>query len=299
MTQALSRFGVGASEIAAACGISRYRTRFGLWLEKTGRAPGFAGNVHTRLGQLCEPRARQLYADATGQDVVTPDASLFHPDHPWARATHDGWWASDPTHQVQFKCVGYFIGRAWKYELPIEVEAQVQWEMFVKPGTVNDVAALVGTDELEWERFVLGEIDDPAEVFGRAMLEVFPVYRDDAAIASLLAGARDFMGYVERDEQPPVDHSPECRDFLNGKRRDAIVALAYDDHAAIVDELATAHAAAKAAEKRLATAKNRTREALALAGATRINTDHGPVLWTANKQLRVPKGWSSEEQEHD
>ena len=71
MTQALSRFGVGASEIAAACGISRYRTRFGLWLEKTGRAPGFAGNVHTRLGQLCEPRARQLYADATGQDVLS------------------------------------------------------------------------------------------------------------------------------------------------------------------------------------------------------------------------------------
>ena len=146
---------------------------------------------------------------------------------------------------------------------------------------------------------MLGEIENPADVFSRAMLEVFPVYRDEAAIASLFAGARAFMDLVDSDTQPPVDYSAECRDFLNGKRLPAIVALKYEDHAALVDELAAAHAASKAAEKRLATAKNLTREALALAGANRINTDHGPVVWTANKQLRVPKGWSSEEQEHD
>ena len=63
------------AEIAAACGISRYRTRFGLWLEKTGRAPGFAGNVHTRLGQLCEPHIRQLYANARHDSIEIPPAS--------------------------------------------------------------------------------------------------------------------------------------------------------------------------------------------------------------------------------
>jgi predicted phage-related endonuclease len=67
--QVLNSYGIGASEIASACGISRYRSRFGLWLEKTGRRPQFAGNVHTRLGNLLEPRARQLYADATGLEV--------------------------------------------------------------------------------------------------------------------------------------------------------------------------------------------------------------------------------------
>jgi len=296
--QTLSRHGIGASEIAAACGISRYRTRFGLWLEKTGRAEPFAGNVHTRLGQLCEPRARQLYADATGADVITPDASMFHPAHAWARATPDGWRADDPTHLVQFKCVGFFIGRQWRREIPLEVEAQCQWEMFVTGAKVNDLAALVGTDELDWERFVLGETADAARIFDTATLQVVPIYRDDLGIARLYAGARAFMDLVERDQQPPVDHSPECRRWLNRASVPA-VALEYADHAAIVDELARAHADAKAAAQRLDLAKNRTREALIAAGANRINTDDGPVLWTANKQLRVPKAWNTDEQEHD
>ena len=294
--QVLSRHGVGASEIAAACGISRYRTRFGLWLEKTGRVAPFAGNIHTRLGQLCEPRARQLYANATGQDIVTPAASMFHPDHPWARATPDGWWASDPARAVQFKCVGYFVGRRWKYEIPIEVEAQCQWEMFVNGATVNDLAVLIGTDELAWERFILGEIDDPARVFDAASLHIVPIYRDEAAIAALFAGARAFWSMVEADTQPAIDHSPECRDWLNRKTV-AAVALEYADHAAAVDELATAYADARAATKALDLAKNRIRDVLATAGANRIKTDDGPILWTANKQLRVPAAWSKEEEQ--
>jgi hypothetical protein len=38
---------------------------------------------------------------------------------------------------------------------------------------------------------------------------------------------------------------------------------------------------------------------LATAGANRIKTDDGPILWTANQQLRVPKAWSTDEQESD
>ena len=225
VTQALSRFGVGASEIAAACGISRYRTRFGLWLEKTGRAPGFAGNFHTRLGQLCEPHIRQLYANARHDAVEIPPASVFHPEHPWARCTPDGIVLPHRTRLLQIKAMGYFTGRRLRFDgPPVEIEAQCQWEMFVTGAEEVDLAILIGSDRLEWERFVLGEIENPADVFSRAMLEVFPVYRDEAAIASLFAGARAFMDLVDSDTQPPVDYSAECRDFLNGKRLDAIVA---------------------------------------------------------------------------
>lgn len=294
--QQLSRVGVGASEIAAACGIHKYKTRFGLWLEKTGRKPPFAGNHHTRLGQLCEPRARQLYANATGCDIVTPAASMFHPEHNWCRATPDGWRADNPKHGVQIKSVGFYVGRRWKHEIPIYVEAQCQWEMFVTGAETWDLAVLEGTDEIEWERFIFGEVDDPAEVVGKMTLAIYPIARNDRDIAALFAGGRAFMDLVERDEQPPVDHSDDARDYWNGRRPTEVVALKYDDHAALVDELARAHAEHKAAERRLATAKNATREALALAGANRITTDDGPIIWTANKQLRVPPGWNSEEE---
>lgn len=293
LAQQLSRYGIGASEIAAACGISRYESRYGLWLRKTGRAPEFAGNVHTRLGTLCEPRIRQLYTDATGEAVEIPPASVFHPDVPWARCTPDGRWVSNRRRKVQIKCTGYFIGRKWKWQLPIEVESQVQWEMFVDDGDACDIAVLVGSDELEWERFVLGHPIDPGEIFARATLEIFTIHRSDADIATLLDGARKFWSLVEADTQPPIDDSPACSDYLNS-RPSGGATLDYESCAPDVDEFRAAYVGEKAATKRLKTAKNRIREILGIAEANRINTPDGPVLWTTAKQLRAPDAWTKE-----
>lgn len=295
MGQELSRVGIGGSEIAAANGFSRYLSRYGLWLVKTGRSAPFAGNVHTRLGQLCEPRARQLYANATGHDVAIPPASVFHPDHAWARATPDGHRVDDPLHLVQIKCVGYYVGRRWRYELPVEVLAQCQWEMFVTGAHTNDLAVLVGSDELEWERFLLGELTDPQEVFERAMLEVFTLYRSEADIDVLRRGALEFLELVERDEQPAIDHSPECTAFQNRRATKSGVTLDYLDAAELVERWQAADRAARLAKTELDTTKNLIRERMGSAGANRIDTPAGPVMWIARKggsaQLRPPPGW--------
>lgn len=303
VAQELSRVGIGGSEIAAACGFSRYLTRYGLWLVKTGRARPFAGNVHTRLGLLCEPRARRLYADACGHDIVIPPRSVFHPEVPWARCTPDGYRVNDPGHLVQIKCVGYYVGRRWRYELPVEVLAQCQWEMFVTGGHTNDLAVLVGSDELEWERFLLGDIDDPQEVFDRAMLEVFTIHRSDDDIAVLRRGAEEFLRLVDADEQPPIDGSQEATAFLNRRANKSGVALEHDADPAIsaaLEQWRVVDAAAKRADRELGVLKNQIREAMGNAGANRINTPDGPVMWIARKdgsaQLRQPPGWAGTEE---
>jgi putative phage-type endonuclease len=297
--QDLSRHGIGGSEIASACGISKWRSRFGLWLEKTGRAPQFAGNIHTRLGQLCEPRARQLYANATGHDVAIPPCSEYHPSIPWARATPDGRVSAE--HLVQIKVVGYFVGRRWRRDgIPLEIEAQVQWEMFVTGAQRNDLAVLSGSEELEWERFLLGDLTDPQEVFDRATLEVTTVHRSDADIDVLYRGAAEFMGLVERDVQPPIDASPECARWLNRKSGGTVAVDVMDDAelAAAVDEYRDAYTEHRAVVKRLDLAKNVIRDRLGSAGANRIKTPEGPVQWIAKSdgttQLRAPDAWGKE-----
>lgn len=295
--QTRSNLGVGASEIAAANGISKYRSRYALWLEKTGRAPGFTGNVHTRLGQLCEPHARQMYANATGFDVITPPCSEFHPEIPWARATPDGRIATDPLHLVQIKCVGYFVGKRWHYEIPVDVLAQLQWEMFVTGAQRDDLAVLMGSDELEWERFILGEINDPREVFERATMEIFTIHRSDYDISILLKGATEFMDLVWNDQQPPIDDSAECRQFLSRKSGGtSTIALDDIESAALVDQWGDAYFAHKKAVAALETMKNRVRERMGNLGANRINTPAGPAIWSkrvdGTTQLRPPRGWS-------
>lgn len=297
--QVIHAHGIGASEIAAACGISRYRSPFALWLEKTGRRPAFAGNLHTRLGQLCEPHARQLYANATGYDVEIPRESVYHPTVTWARCTPDGLIVPRATRRgMQIKCVGYFVGRRFKYEIPIEYEAQVQWEMFVCDLDRVDLVVLVGSDELLWERFILGDAVEPRDIFAASMLEIFTVYRSDAAISSLHTRAAAFWSLVESDTQPPIDGSPEAADYFNGKARKDGVEIS---ELACADEVA-AYRAAFTAEKLgtegLAVAKNRIRAAMTSAGANRITTDDGPIDLRIDRRgvvsLHAPKAWAKD-----
>ena len=305
MNQILSNIGIGASEIAAACGISRYRSRYGLWLEKTGRAAPFAGNVATRLGHLLEPRARQLYADATGYSVWTPPSSMFHPAVPWARATPDGIVEprASSRHLVQIKAVGYFVGRRMRYELPIEYEAQVQWEMFVADAERDDLAVLVGSDELEWERAILGEDVDPRAIFDRATLDIHTIVRSEDVIASLLEGARAFMELVDSDTQPAVDGSADATKALNDRIRSArpTLAMSVKDAHREVAELRAAVSEFRAADERAALAKNRIRDAMAAAGANRITTDDGPIDLRIDRRgvvsLHLPRSWSKDNPE--
>ena len=297
--QSLSRHGIGGSEIAAAVGISRYKSQFALWLEKTGKSPPLSGNVCTRLGQLCEPRARQLYADATGHAVITPPCSIFHERFPWARATPDGVVENDPRHLVQIKCVGYYVGRRWKYDgLPIEIEAQCQWEMLVTGADRNDLCAIVGSDELAWERLILGDEIDPARVFDSATLQITTIHRNEYDISILLDRAQQFWRYVETDTQPPIDSSVECTKWLNRKRPKASVTVSSDDPeiAAYVDEFRVAYKCGSENERRLDLAKNRVRQLLADVGANRIDTPDGPITWieksNGSHQLRAPSSWS-------
>ncbi len=299
ISQVLSNVGIGASEIAAACGISRYRSRYGLWLEKTGRAPAFAGNVNTRLGLLLEPRARQLYADATGHSVWTPPCSMFHPSIAWARATPDGIVEPRATsrHGLQIKCVGYFIGKRMRYELPLEYEAQCQWEMFVADLDRVDLAVLVGSDELEWERFVLGETSDPAEIVARATLDVHTLYRSESAIAALAAGGAEFMAMVVDDRQPAVDGSDDAAARLNDRIRSSrpTLALTQEDAHQEVSALRDATIANRDATAALALARNRIRDVMIVAGANRITTDDGPIDLRIDKRgtvsLHTPRAW--------
>ena len=61
------RQGIGGSDAAAAVGLSPWKTRLELWLEKTGQTPDREETPEMRRGTLLEPVVKQLYADATGR----------------------------------------------------------------------------------------------------------------------------------------------------------------------------------------------------------------------------------------
>lgn len=287
-----STFGIGASDIAAIAGQSKYSSPWDVYKRLTqredlGAQPDVEADevladsmletddrdIYTRTGwgHLLEPVIRQAYADETGLEVRVP-SSLFHRENRWARATPDGIaYARDAGHPatmtapfnpdhdrlVQCKNVGQFVAREWAEAPPAYVQLQEQWELYVTGLTRADVAALIGGGDFQ----------------------VFTVWRDDALITDLVTIAEDFWKRVQKGQPPDVDASNACRDHIAGRLAAAqALELASDENTEKLARRYQEHYLAEAAAtggKKLA--GNQLLDILAGAGATKLRTALGTL----------------------
>jgi putative phage-type endonuclease len=84
------RQGIGASEVAVACGFGRYRTRYDLWREKTGATAPWGGNEATLWGQRNEPHILTDWADRNEARIIETQQRFTHERWPHLWATVDG-----------------------------------------------------------------------------------------------------------------------------------------------------------------------------------------------------------------
>jgi putative phage-type endonuclease len=195
--------GLGASEIAAALGLSRWKAPITLWLEKTGRqAPTPAGEP-AEWGTKLEPIIRAEYIERHGVEVRIPKQSEYHPSIPWARATVDGYvYAADETgalvrsHLLEVKAPGLRMADDWgdadEPEVPDYYYVQAVWQMFVTGMRRDDFAVLLG-GQTYFERVV---------------------HHDAELEAEIVAGATEFMRLVETNTPPDVDASEAHAKYL-------------------------------------------------------------------------------------
>ena len=83
------RRGIGASEVAVACGFGRYRTRYDLWREKTGAIAPWGGNEATLWGQRNEPFILADWADRNEACIIETQQQFRHERWPHLWATVD------------------------------------------------------------------------------------------------------------------------------------------------------------------------------------------------------------------
>lgn len=145
VSQTERRLSLGASDAAAAVGLSRWVTRLSLYLQKVGEADGPEENEPMRWGTLLEPVVRQEYANRTGNTIIVPQKRLQHPNHEWLTATPDG-LVVDRRRYYEGKTArtaeGW--GEPGSDEIPMEYLLQVQHGMYVTGFPVADVAVLIG-----------------------------------------------------------------------------------------------------------------------------------------------------------
>lgn len=190
--------GIGASEAAAAVGLSPWQSQLELWMLKTGRmADQPEDNDQARApmywGNVLEPVVAKHYQQLTGRKVRRVNAILQHPEEPWMLANLDyRVVGSDEVQILECKTVGQYGVKQWQNGVPEYIQCQVQHQLAVTGQQAADVAALICGQEFR----------------------VYRIERDDALIEQLMELERQFWTQVQLDSPPSADASESARNAL-------------------------------------------------------------------------------------
>ena len=262
--------GIGGSDCAAVCGLSRYSSPLDIWLQKTERKPATPDNEAMYFGRLLEPVIRQEFACRMSERLSVKECPyiLQSREHPFMIANIDG----SVTEADGTKCVleikatnSFMTAKDIEDGLPVEWYCQVQHYLAVTGLPKAYIVALIGGNKLQWQ----------------------VVDRDEETIQTLIALESHFWSeYVLKDAPPPVDaNSGDALALLYPKSTESSVTLPIE-----ADELVAQYLEIKKAEDDIKTAKTiceNKLKALLKDSETGITSSGYVVTWKSYNQSRL------------
>lgn len=174
---------IGGSDAAAVVGMNAYVSQYSLWAEKTGKIPGFSGNLATEVGTWLEEFIAQKFALETGKKVRKRKQSFINSDFPFAIANIDREIVGEDA-GLEIKSTDSVNIKKFKDgEYPANYYCQCVHYMAVTGKQRWYLAVLIGNKEFKW----------------------FTIERDEAEIAALMTAEGDFWELVKNDTPPAVD----------------------------------------------------------------------------------------------
>ena len=147
------RSSVGASEVAAIMGLSKYATALDIYKSKFGVDREF-DPVLGFIGHESEVIIAKWVEQFSGVDVTLEPAFMARSvSHPYLHASFDR-VSHDPFTTWQFKTAHHHSGHHWDEGIPTDIRVQVQAEMFVAGTQRAAVVVWIGGREfrLFWEQ---------------------------------------------------------------------------------------------------------------------------------------------------
>lgn len=188
---AIRRTGIGASDAAAALGVSKYKTPYQLWLEKRGEVEDadLSDNLSVQQGIILEAPVAEIYQLRTGRRIERVNRVLRRRDRPYMMATLDRRVIGE-RRLVEVKTVGLgnggYVSDEWGEDAtdktPFHVGVQAQDQLAVTGYDVCDVPALLAG-------------------YG---VRIYTIHRDEELIAMIEQRLEQFWNCVLTGEPPPV-----------------------------------------------------------------------------------------------
>lgn len=186
------RKSIGGSDSAAVVGLNAYVSPYSLWAEKSGKTPGFAGNLATEVGTYMEEFIAQKFAQVTGKKVRRFNKIIYNPDYPFAHVNIDRDIVSEDA-GLECKHTDSLNLKKFKGgEYPANYYVQCVHSMAITGAKRWYLAVLIGNKEFKW----------------------FTIERDEAEIAALMTAEADFWELVKKDIPPAVDGTQATTDTI-------------------------------------------------------------------------------------
>lgn len=260
--------GVGGSDAAAVCGMSRYSSPLDVWMLKTGKKGTEADNEKMYFGRLLEPVLREEFAKRTGFKVQECPFLFAYEEYPFMISNIDG-VVTEPNGNkavLEIKTTNSVTAiKDLEDGLPVEYFLQVQHYLAVTNLSKAYIAVLVGGNDFK----------------------IRTVERDDEVIQTIIALESKFWSdYVLTDIQPPAEfNSTEALNQLYPKSNGKSVSLSAE-----ADYLVTQYREIKTAEDELKKAKAECENKLkAMLGDNESGVTVGgyKVIWKSYSQSRL------------
>lgn len=255
--QAIRSEGIGASEIAAVCGLSPWQGPIDVYLQKTGQATKEETDK-TAWGTLVELMVKRWYCYNFKCELQN-GATTRHAEHPWAIATPD--FILDGK-LIEVKNVGMRVAHHWGGGVPDYVVCQVLWQMLVTGYREAEVVATIGG--LPPEVFPVAWDEEQAMLMF-SVAELFWHNRVLAKVPPEPDGSNSYKEFLSRRYPRSGPGLAKCRD---GEEQWAI---AYEEAARLEKE----------AKSRKDEAANRLRAAIGEHEG--LIFDGGKVTWKSDK----------------
>jgi putative phage-type endonuclease len=230
------RKGLGGSDIAAICGMSRYKSPMEVYLDKLGEIPPIPDNPKMKAGRIIEPVVADWFAEETGMKVIKQNAIFQHPNHPHMLANIDRWLPGQNA-GLECKNTAEYCRGDWEgTTAPTEYILQANHYMAVTNADRWYIAVLIGGWDFQWR----------------------VIERDEELIKNLITIEDEFWNNNILAKQPPA-LSHQDTEYLKVTYKDSIADSTIDlpeEAYSIIKSLVDARQIIKAAEMQEESAKN-------------------------------------------
>jgi putative phage-type endonuclease len=197
--------GIGGSEVGAILGVNQWKTRFTLWLEKTGQKEHEqVDNEFVTWGNLLEPIIKKQFSEETGFKCFKNNFVLQHSEYDFMIANLDG-EVIDPAFSgrgvLEVKTTSEWNRKEWEGEkVPLSYMAQMQHYLAVTGYEYGYLVVLIGGNKMRY----------------------WLVERDETLIELLIAEEKAFMNEIKNLTPPPIGGSKVESDWLAKQYPDAL-----------------------------------------------------------------------------